>query len=41
MLLGLEQEFFVINKNDSQRPDLKWSGRSLLGNASIRNQQFC
>ncbi|TVQ79449.1 MAG: glutamine synthetase type III [Bradymonadales bacterium] len=39
--LGLEQEYFLIDRAFfSMRPDLVMTGRSLLGRASTRGQQF-
>lgn len=40
LLLGLEQEFFVLPKAVAARPDLKWTGRALYGSAPPRNQQL-
>lgn len=39
--LGVEQEYFLIDRSFfSLRPDLVMTGRSLLGRASTRGQQF-
>lgn len=41
MALGLEQEFFAIPKKAYQnRPDLVWTGRTLVGDVAPKNQQL-
>ena len=41
MALGLEQEFFVMSKQDyDKRLDLKTTGRAIIGKTPPKHQQF-
>ena len=41
LALGLEQEFFVVPKSAyHKRPDLIFTGRTLVGRVGAKNQQF-